>query len=142
MINKVVSIFLDNPIIMYSASIILIGLIAYQLVHPEADDKRIIYGELVLSFIVSMLFLLACFVYILIIFAHQNPIMILFPLLGIAMSPFGLTIIRTILQAYQQDIIYDKYLSVLTIASIIFVLLDHMRNGRIVAGIVNFLSRR
>jgi len=142
MIVSAIRMFLDNPIIMYSASLLLIGLIAYQHVYPEADDKRIIYGEIALSFIVSMLFLLACFVYILIIFAHQNPIIILFPLLGIAMSPFGLTITRTILQAYQQDIIYDKYLSVLTIASIIFVLLDYMRDSRISINIANFLSRR
>jgi hypothetical protein len=77
------------------------------------------YTELVLSIIAST------YVFLLFMFVLAAPVYIITLLL---VSPFGLTCIRTILQAYAQNKTYDDVLSV-------FIILSTLMNTAMVLGV-------
>ena len=97
---------------------ILIGLIAYELINKETlseESKRnILYGELILSLIVSFPVLIwMTFIII------QLPFSGVFQYIVLLTTPFVLTLLRFYLQNEQSD----KYLSVLTIISTLYSLM-------------------
>ena len=103
--------------IMISAAV-LIGLILYTLIRADAvsqeDQKIIMYTELVLSFIASIFVIMLSSVFIL------GGKIDLYLLLLLLTSPFVLTCIRAILQAYAQNKTSDQVLSVMTILSTLY----------------------
>jgi hypothetical protein len=109
------------PILISAA--VLIGLNAYTLIMADTisqENKTIImYTELVLSIIAST------YVFLLFMFVLAAPVYIITLLL---VSPFGLTCIRTILQAYAQNKTYDDVLSV-------FIILSTLMNTAMVLGV-------
>lgn len=108
------------PVLISAA--VLIGLNVYTLIKADTisqeDQTTIMYTELVLSFIAST------YVFLLFMFVLTAPVYIITLLL---VSPFGLTCIRTILQAYAQNKTYDDVLSV-------FIILSTLMNTAMVLG--------
>jgi len=109
------------PVLISAA--VLIGLNVYTLIKADTisqeDQTTIMYTELVLSFIAST------YVFLLFMFVLTAPVYIITLLL---VSPFGLTCIRTILQAYAQNKTYDDVLSV-------FIILSTLMNTAMVLGV-------
>jgi hypothetical protein len=109
------------PILISAA--VLIGLNAYTLIMADTISQEnqtiIMYTELVLSIIAST------YVFLLFMFVLAAPVYIITLLL---VSPFGLTCIRTILQAYAQNKTYDDVLSV-------FIILSTLMNTAMVLGV-------
>jgi len=106
----------------FLSGLILIGLNIYTLVASETEEvnKTILYTELVCSFIVSIILLLFMSVLIYqdltygIIF--KNPVGFISAVFILLCSPFGLTIIKSVIQNQE----YITYISIATILSTVY----------------------
>ena len=119
---------LSSPYLLVPIALLLCALIIYSLVGTvsEEDKQKILYGELALSFILSLplLFFSILFFMGLVsigIMSVRSLILILISVLVILLNPFTITIIRLNLKEYKQ---YDKALSILTILTSLFIALN------------------
>jgi hypothetical protein len=119
---------LSSPYLLVPVALLLCALIIYSLVGTvsEEDKQKILYGELVLSFILSLplLFFSILFFMGLVSFgimSVRSLILIIISVLVILLNPFVITIIRLNLKEYKQ---YDKALSILTILTSLFIALN------------------
>jgi len=119
---------LSSPYLLVPVALLLCALIIYSLVGTvsEEDKQKILYGELVLSFILSLplLFFSILFFMGLVSFgimSVRSLILIIIRVLVILLNPFVITIIRLNLKEYKQ---YDKALSILTILTSLFIALN------------------
>ena len=119
---------LSSPYLLVPVALLLCALIIYSLVGTvsEEDKQKILYGELALSFILSLPLL--CFSILFFmgsvafgIMSVRSLIMIIISVLVILLNPFVITIIRLNLKEYKQ---YDKALSILTILTSLFIALN------------------
>ena len=119
---------LSSPYLLVPIALLLCALIIYSLVGTvsEEDKQKILYGELALSFILSLplLFFSILFFMGLVsigIMSVRSLILIIISVLVILLNPFTITIIRLNLKEYKQ---YDKALSILTILTSLFIALN------------------
>lgn len=106
----------------FLSGLILIGLNIYTMIKSETDEhnKTILYTELVCSFIVSIIPLL--FMSVLIYqdlrygLIFKNPLGFISAICMVLFSPFGLTVIKGIIQNKE----YIKYVSLATVLSTMY----------------------
>jgi hypothetical protein len=119
---------LSSPYLLVPVALLLCALIIYSLIGTvsEEDKQKILYGELALSFILSLPLLFFSILFFMGsvsfgIMSVRSLILIIISVLVILLNPFVITIIRLNLKEYKQ---YDKALSILTILTSLFIALN------------------
>jgi uncharacterized membrane protein len=120
-------IFKDSSIIIipiFLVGAILIGLLAYEIRYEETitdeQKKKIFYGELFLSFIVSIFILLHALVFMFFLTATKAGTNFLYNYGYIIPVGFTTPFILLIIRAFIKDKTYTQYLSGLTILSTLY----------------------
>jgi len=103
----------------YLSGIILIGLIIYRLSSKslsQDEKKKILYGEIILSFITGIITLFFGLIMFFFFIHNITSVFIYHPIIMVFFNPFTLTLFRVIFQ----DKINDTILSSLTVLSTFF----------------------